>query len=131
VIDLAVATFDAGGLLAWLGLGGVAMADDLRVGSALVVDAVMSEAVHYLAIRHEGNAAALAGDLLMLELAPILSVPVVPLVERAARYLSEESGVGWATACAGALAARDAVPLASFHMLDLADVITVRLRRPR
>ncbi len=94
-----------------------------------MAETIVSEAVHFLVLRHEGDRAGLAGDLLALDFAPIITIPVLPLAERAADIVDEALGVGWGLACAAAVAQRDRVPLVSFHAIDIAGITTVRLRR--
>ena len=104
MVALPVAVLDAGALLGWLGAANMQVEGDWHIASALVTEAAMSEAVHFLVTFHDGNDAALEADLVALQLAPTLTTPVLPLAvaSRDALATCEEWGLATTVALARA-----------------------------
>jgi predicted nucleic acid-binding protein len=126
MITLDVAVLDAGALMAWLALGGVASNRPIHLAAGAVCDAVLSEVVPFLMLRWEGNDERLRGDLLALELAPVTWYPSLSLAFDAIKLPGELS---YATATSVVLAQRQELPLLTFSDPGVRTVTVVRLSR--
>jgi hypothetical protein len=125
MIQLDVAVLDAGALMAWLAVGGVASVDPIHVQAAACSDAVLADVVPFLMLRWEGNASRLRGDLLALELAPVTWFPSLTLAFDAARFGADFT---YATSTSIVLAQRQQLAFLSFTDPGVHDVTVVRLR---
>lgn len=99
VVALPIAVLDAGVLLGWLGAAKMQVEGDWHIASALLNEAAISEAVHFLVSFHDGDDGALAAY--------------------------EE----WGLATAIALARAQSLPLISFSAVDTPGVLAMRMRR--
>ena len=127
MVAVPVAVLDAGALLGWLGAAKMQVEGDWYIASALVTEAAMSEAVHFLVTFHDGKDAALEADIVALRFAPILTAPVLPLALASKDALAtwEE----WGLATTVALARAQGLPLISFSAVDAPGVLALRMQR--
>lgn len=127
MVALPVAVLDSGALLGWLGIGKTLIEGDWEIGAAVISEAALSEALHFLAVFHDNDVHALQSDLLSIQFAPMLTAAVLPLAAQSASELAVHGEWGLATSVAVARA--QALPLVSFANVEADGVFALRMQR--